>query len=300
MKTKIINMSYNAMFRAVFSNNKYLLSKLVKAILDYYKIDIPINENDLILKKNELDTNNFYEKQLICDYIVRINDSFDLNIEINREKYLGLKERNLTYSFKIYGSHFKSGDDYSKFNSYTMLQVNYNTFRNSNGKCVNCFYMIDVDDIKNRLTSNFSILNIDIASCYNLVYNNNNLEEILPIHAFGAMMYCNYLEEISSILERGIIDMDNEEKTKFLNDVKEKSQDKEIEEVIRLESSIEERFNWIEAIARAETRKEVTKDIIKPMLKKGLSYEDISDISKCTIEEIKKMANEVGISEISD
>ncbi len=36
---KIPCLSYNAMFKAVFSNNKYILSKLTEAILDYYNID---------------------------------------------------------------------------------------------------------------------------------------------------------------------------------------------------------------------------------------------------------------------
>ena len=43
MKTKIIDMSYNAMFKAVFSNNKYILHKLVEAILDYYNLDMIIS-----------------------------------------------------------------------------------------------------------------------------------------------------------------------------------------------------------------------------------------------------------------
>ena len=42
MKTKIPSLSYNALFKAVIANNKYLLSALVKAILDYYKLDIDV------------------------------------------------------------------------------------------------------------------------------------------------------------------------------------------------------------------------------------------------------------------
>ena len=49
MKHKIPNLSYNAMFKAVFSNNKYLISKLVEAILDYYKINIDIKGKELII-----------------------------------------------------------------------------------------------------------------------------------------------------------------------------------------------------------------------------------------------------------
>ena len=297
MKTKIINLSHDAMFKAVFSSNKNMLAKLVQAILDYYKINIKVDENNLELKRNELDIENVNDKQLICDYVVKINDNFDLNIEINREIYSGLYERNLIYSFKIYGSHFKSGDSYNKFNSYDIIQANLNRFNNSNGKCINCFYIIDINDVRNVLSNHFTVLNIDIASCFDLVYNNSKLEEILPIHAFGAIMHCNYLEEISSILEKGRIKMTKKEKEKFLNDVKVKSQDKNVIHDIKIERTVEDRYKWIEGCTRyavtEEVTKEVTNDMIKAMLKKGLSLEDISDISKCSIEEIKKISKEV-------
>ncbi len=98
-KTKIPSLSYNAMFKAVFSNNKIILSKLVQAILDYYHIDINVKDKELTIRNNELLLNHYRDKQLICDYIIKLDDNTDLNIEINRSKYIGLVERNMTYSF---------------------------------------------------------------------------------------------------------------------------------------------------------------------------------------------------------
>ena len=179
IKTKIPSLSYNAMFKAVFSNNKYILSKLVESILDYYKINIDIKDRELIIKNNELPLNNYQDKQLICDYIIRLDDNTEINIEVNRLEYLGVTERNLTYSFKIYYDHFNRGDEYDKFARYTLLQVNFNNYPNPNDKNINRFYMIDVDDLKNRLSNSFSIMNIDIEKCYKLVYNKDNLERLL-------------------------------------------------------------------------------------------------------------------------
>ena len=51
-KTKIPRLSYNAMFKAVFSNNKIILSKLIQSILEYTKIDINIQNKELIIKNN--------------------------------------------------------------------------------------------------------------------------------------------------------------------------------------------------------------------------------------------------------
>ena len=300
MNSKIISLSFDAMFKAVFANNKNILAKLVQAILDYYKLNIKVDENNLELKRNELDIEKANEKQLICDYIVKINDNYDLNIEINRELYSGLYERNLTYSFKIYSSHFKSGDNYDEFNSYNIIQANFNMFKNPNRKCINCFYIVDVNDICNLLTSRFSVLNIDIASCFDLVYNKSELEEILPIHVFGAIMCCNYLEEISSILEKGIIEMTKKEKEKFLNDVKVKSQDENVIHDIKIEKTIEDRYRLIEGCTRnavteevtKEVTEKVTKDMIKSMYENGISIPDISKITKYSIDEIEKITNE--------
>ena len=40
------------MFKAVFSNNKVILSKLVQSILEYTKLDINIENKELIIKNN--------------------------------------------------------------------------------------------------------------------------------------------------------------------------------------------------------------------------------------------------------
>lgn len=113
-KTKIPELVYNAMFKAVFSSNKKVLSKMIKSILDYCQMNIDIQDKDLIIKNNELPLNNYLNKQLICDYIIKLNEHTELNIEINKSFYPGLTERNMTYSFKIYYEHFKFGDKLSR------------------------------------------------------------------------------------------------------------------------------------------------------------------------------------------
>jgi len=299
MKTKIPSMSYNSMFKAVFSNNKVILSKLVQAILEYYKIDIDIKDKELIIRNNELPLDNYMDKQLICDYIIKINDTTDLNIEINRSKYIGLTERNLTYSFKIFYEHFKSGDTYNEFNKYTFLQVNFNNFSNINGKAINRYYMIDIDDITNKLSNNFSIMNIDIEKCFDIVYNNDNLEGISNLEKWSGIIACNYLEDISTILESGLLSM--EEKDKFLRDIKEKSRDKDILEGIKFEDSMEYRFKLVEDDAfergveqgiergKVEGIEENKATMIKSMLDNKLDYEIISKVSGKSIKEIKEI-----------
>ena len=110
---------------------------------------------------------------------------------------------------------------------------------------------------------------------------------------------CKYLEDIKSILESGLLEM--EEKEKFLNDIKEKSKDKDVLEGIKFEDNMEYRFKLVEEDAYERGLEQglekgleqglvkKTIDIIKSMLSKKISYQDISDISGKSIEEIKEI-----------
>ena len=110
---------------------------------------------------------------------------------------------------------------------------------------------------------------------------------------------CKYLEDIKSILESGLLEM--EEKEKFLNDIKEKSKDKDVLEGIKFEDNMEYRFKLVEEDAYERGLEQGlekgleqglvknTVDIIKSMLSKKISYQDISDISGKSIEEIKEI-----------
>ena len=306
-KTNIPSLSYNAMFKAVFSNNKGILSKLIEAILSYCKIDIDVQDKELIIRNSELPLESYQDRQLICDFIIKLNEHIDLNIEVNKSYYPGLTERNLTYSFKIYYEHFKTGDDYKEFNKYNLLQVNFNNFPNPNGKNINKFFMMDIEDLTNTLSKNLCILNIDIASCFELVYNKTNLKEVSLLERFSGILYASNIEDISNILGSDMLT--KKEKKEFLDDVLEKSKDKDVLKAIKLENSIDYRFALVEeeALNRGieqgisqgieqgisqgfeqgiEQEKE---SVIKSMLQKNMNIEDIHDITGKSIVEIKKL-----------
>ena len=76
-KTKIVSLSYNAMFKAIFSSNKYMLARLVQAILDYLELNINVMDKELVIKNNELGLNNVHNRQLVCDYFIKIDHHDD-------------------------------------------------------------------------------------------------------------------------------------------------------------------------------------------------------------------------------
>ena len=165
------------------------------------------------------------------------------------------------------------------------------------------YYIINIDDFRDKLSNNFNIMNIDIAKCYDLVYNNNNLEEISDLEKWSGIIGCKYLEDIKSILESGLLEM--EEKEKFLNDIKEKSKDKDVLEGIKFEDNMEYRFKLVEEDAYERGLEQGleqglekgleqglvknTIDIIKSMLDNNISNEIISKVSGKSIEEIKEI-----------
>ena len=119
--------------------------------------------------------------------------------------------------------------------------------------------------------------------CYNLVYNNTCKEEISELEKLAAILYCDYLEDISSILES--VRLDNMEKEKFINDINNASCDKNNQEAIKLEDNIEYRFE----LTKEEALREKTIDVIKNMLKKNYDIKEISDIIGKSTKEIKEI-----------
>ena len=151
--------------------------------------------------------------------------------------------------------------------------------------------MLDANDSKNFLSKSICIINIDIEECYNLVYNNTCKEEISELEKLAAILYCDYLEDISSILES--VRLDNMEKEKFINDINNASKDKNNQEAIKLEDNIEYRFELTEeealnkGINQGITQNTI--NTIKNMLKEKIPYELISKVVEKPINEIKEI-----------
>lgn len=304
MKTEIPALSYDSMFKAVFNKNNYFLCALIKSITDYYHLDIIVNKDNLILKNVELPIDNKNDKRMVCDFRVAVDKEHEVAIEINRSKKPGLTERNIAYSFKLFTENFRVGDPYSKLRNYMFIQVNFDDFFNEDKELISDLGIANRKNPKFNRFKQFNILKIDIASCLKLVYNKSNLDEISDLVLFGAILHCKYLEDISSILERGFKYMPKDEKDKFIKDIKTAASDEEVLRDVFFERTFEDRIAIVEGATRYETTEQVTKDVtdkvtkentekmIKAMLDKGLSYQDISDISKYSIDQIKKIANE--------
>ena len=170
-----------------------------------------------------------------------------------------------------------------------MLQVNFNNYNNSNVKRINKFVLLDIDDKNNKLSENMKIMNIDIASSYEYLYNNKKEEkEISNLERIAAMIYCETLEDISYVLKDKIFNM--EEKNKLLNNIKDVSSDKDVLKAVKLEDNIDYRFEAVLEQEIEQGREESTKSNIINMLKENIKVDVISKINGKNIEDINKIA----------
>ena len=88
-----------------------------------------------------------------------------------------------------------------------------------------------------------------------------------------------------------------DEKEKFLNDVKLKASDKEVQESLRLEDNIDYRFDLVreDAFERGVNQgiEQGIEQTIISMFQKNISLETISDITGKSINEIKKITDSI-------
>lgn len=151
--------------------------------------------------------------------------------------------------------------------------------------------MMDIENLTNSLSKNLCILNIDIASCFELVSNKANLKEVFLLERFSGILYASNIEDISNILVSDMLT--KKEKKEFLDDVLEKAKDKDVLKAIKLEDSIDYRFALVEEEALNRGIEQGIDFVIKSMLQKKMNIEDIHDITGKSIEEIKKIEESI-------
>ena len=147
------------------------------------------------------------------------------------------------------------------------------------------------------------IVNIDLVSFYELCYTNGKLDNLSDFEKIMGLLGCKTKEEEKLFEhEKGIIEKIMKKAEKFRDDsemIEMYDRDKVIASMYEKDKR-ESIKNAVE-LAVSETTKEVTKevakkekqDIARNMLNKNMSIEDISDVTGLTIEEVKKIKEQL-------
>jgi len=305
----------DVIFKAIFLREKELLLKMIYDITD-------ISETMLyeeIITGYELEPYKLNGKVNKSDMLIKINDRYFINIEINFRHQKNVLVRNMIQLFKICGQVGESGMTNSDISLRKVGQINFNTFSNSNNKELQKCYIRDEEG--NTVSDLLNIWNIDIEKCYKTLYNNVERKEKLPkVVKWGAIIYSKLndiectLEKIGDIFtmeekERLINRTNNVKKSKkiiqewmviennrlrdldILNTAKEEAREAGYKEgrEAGMEHGREEgiKKGIKEGIKEGLEQKEL--EVIKNMMNKNIDLQIISEVTGKSIDEIKKI-----------
>ena len=301
---KIIPLTYDFMFKALFGNEKNI-KILTRFLSDYFEIDYSLLEGKVRILNNELIKNDKQEKKKSVDVIIELNEKEILNLEMNANKdYPGLKERNTAYICKIYSEQHIVNDDYRK--TKKCIQINFNNFSNINNKEEVVVYKLR-DKENNVLTENLEIHNIDIEYINKMCYNKNtkkNLDKwtkILKTEKLSELKRSsefmdNIGKELVDEVERlssdehiiGLYDGELHEKrvrNSIINDAIEKGTQQGIEQGIQ--QGIQQGIK--QGVEQGVNQEKL--NIAKKLISMNMRIEDISKATELSIEQINNIEN---------
>lgn len=122
-KVPLIEITMDKMFKAIFTHDERLLKKF---ILSQLSLDIDEEDVKLQLLNSELPVSNIKEYRKTVDIIVTLNDNIYVNLEVNRQSFYKIKNRNYLYKNKMINQTIKSGDKLEKIDNIYYYQINLN------------------------------------------------------------------------------------------------------------------------------------------------------------------------------
>lgn len=288
----VIPMSWDVMFEQMF------ISKEVMPLLEYIisifsNVDINDVKGKVKLLPNELRQNfakdTRSKSDIITEYFKDEKNTDKYIVEMNSSKKMPW--RNVFYAYKVAGGGISiANDKYVK--TYDTILINFNNFHDSKHKFIRTITMRDEDGI--IYDDSTIIYEVNMAKAKDLSYNYTNKREE-QIAIISRMLMAESSVELNK--ESNII-MNKKDTEKLVNRAKELSRD---DEYIRLFDEEENYKELIRNTELAEAREEGIKlgsketaiDIVKNLIKIGLTNEQIVETTKLSIAEIDKLRKEV-------
>ena len=119
----LIGLTLVKMFKAIFIPNKKLFKRF---ILSQLPLELEEDEVKLQILNSELPVSNIKEYKKVVDVIVSLNDNIYVNLEVNRQHFYKIKNRNYLYKNAMINQTLKSGDNLKKLDNLYFYQINLN------------------------------------------------------------------------------------------------------------------------------------------------------------------------------
>lgn len=296
-KNKVIPMTYDVVFKSVLQDKEsegYLID-LINGITGIKKEYL---KGNIVFKNSELKKDEKNEKKKATDLIIEVKENI-INLEMNKNYYNGLFEKNDRYIDKIKDGLVSKGDKYIK--QKKLIQINFDDFERFDERIVIKFRMMDKE--RGLIRSDYvyntdvEIYHINLKRINKMYYNNNKLnkfekelllmtlddEEELTKTSKG----CKEMEKVAEKISR----VSREEELQGIYDVEE--QEKFIRDRIRAHAATEGFEQGIEkgveqGIERGKRTKQI--EIAKNLLASGVS---IDIIEKSTGLKHDEITNEI-------
>ena len=296
---KIIPMIYDKVFKGVLTSKEargYLVS-LISNITGIKKEDI---KDNLVFKNNEQKITGVSEKKKITDMIIDIKD-FIINLEMNKEYYEGLINRNHGYISKIRESLVLEGESYVDTPKIIQINFDYFNYYRPDKRVVIKFEMKDDTGIKEGV--DVESYHVILPNAKEKYYNEGNKEELVKELV---IMMTEKNEELERLIKDNmelrkvgekIVEISNDERLQGWYD--EEEHQRRVRNSL-VASAIKEGWNQGKADGLKEGKAEgleegasnKQKEIAKNLLKEGVDKKIISSSTGLSIDEIEKLKSE--------
>lgn len=283
-KTKVYTAKNDRIFKSIAhgNNGKVILEAILGNVFDE-----PVEILEFIPVELPQDTED--ERKKVLDVLVRVGNRI-INVEVNAQ---GLSEvtkiRNLAYLCKLFSKNVSKGQEIDVETEF--LQINFIYNSKVTDKMVLKSYLTHEDGI---YTKNFSIWNVFIENvekiCYTDAKEREKLRYLLMMDKTPEEL-ANFFpdDEIIKMFRGEIVRLNSN--AKFIREISEE-EEKEMIHNTELKLSKQEGKEEGHVEGKAEGIEEKTIDVIKNLLVKHMSIEDIADVVNLSINEVKNIIKE--------
>ena len=281
-RNKFYNLKYDRVFKTIVQNNPRVLEVILSDILDC-EVEI------VTFVPTELPIKNKRSKVNTLDILLKTKDNKILNVELNTNFDKFTKERNLVYYTSLYSQKKLRGSNLEEIDEeleVIHIDINFNESKKEEAKRT---YYIQ-DESGKKYSDNFKIITVNIAKYKEEWYDKNikgNNKHIYLVMLDANEEELGKLGKIDKIIE-GI----NKEVEKLNDDFVFKreisrEEENEIRTKMRIKEAKQEGISQGISQGKIEGEKSKAMAIATNMLNKGLSIEEIIELTGLTKEELE-------------
>lgn len=291
IEEKLVPMTYDKMFKCVLTS-KEARNYLVDIISGIIKINRDEVDKNLVFKKEEHSISAISEKRKISDLVVEVSYGV-INLEMNKDYYKGLLDRNHEYVSKIRDNIIKQGENYKDMKKVVQINFdNYNIYDTE--KIILEFEMRSENGIKEGVSiESYHVILPNVKKKY---YNENSKDELIERLVMMTMERPIELQklidenmELRPVGEK-IVEISRDEELMGIYDgVEHERKVRNTLIATALEDGFYKGMSDGKKEGKKEGIKEGKKEIAKKMKEKNMSIEDIMNITELSKEEIEKL-----------